>query len=911
MKRMLINASQPEEVRVAIVDGQYLFDLDIETRGRQQKKASVFKGKITRVEPSLEAAFVDYGADRHGFLPFKEIARQYLAPVADGQSGGRGSIKDRLKEGQELVVQVDKEERGNKGAALTTFLSLAGRYLVLMPNNPRAGGISRRVEGDDRSDLREILSGLEVPSGMGLIVRTAGVGNSQDELQWDLDYLLKVWSAIEKAAGERSAPFLIFQDSDLMIRAIRDYFRNDINEILIDDSGMFEHAREFMQHVMPHNLSRVKQYDDVVPLFNRYQIEAQIESAFDHSVRLPSGGSIVIDHTEAMVSIDINSSRSTKGGDIEETALSTNVEAADEIARQLRLRDLGGLIVIDFIDMTPAKNQREVENRLRDALRFDRARVQVGRISRFGLLEMSRQRLRPSLGESSQYVCPRCSGRGVVRSTGSLALSILRIIEEEAMKDKTGTVVVNLPLQVATFLLNEKREVVFEIEQRQSVRVVLVPDPSMDTPHFEVQRVRDDDSSHDVHNQPSYELAGEQGVDLVSTAMPEALPAEKPAVSRVAPPAAPTANRQEEKTAETSFIKRLWKVVFGGTAEGDAAVAAPENKAQAEKVETQERAAPKPRNRDGGGHRRGRRGPNSHGDGQRRGGAQPRREATADKKPTKEASVEQDADTAKKVETTASEQDRGQRPAKNGSEAGVRRGGRSRRGRRGGRRNREGGEKPTNGSEAQKDASTEQSNGEASAGERDGNADANPRHRKETAPRGDGNSRASRSRRRPEARVDSNVSATQAPSTADAPEKPTDPQPPTVKPRATDTSPATERSPATSSDVESKPQPREETAKPSQTAVTSPQPNPNTETRSVPSPAPTTERPASKRETSPVDTAQPTAKTTPAPVGEPTPRPAAVAPALAPTITPAQEGHGVANSSPATESPSVSRDQTP
>ncbi len=739
MKRMLINASQPEEVRVAIVDGQHLFDLDIETRGRQQKKASVFKGRITRVEPSLEAAFVDYGAERHGFLPFKEVARQYLTPIADGQSGGRSSIKERLKEGQELIVQIDKEERGNKGAALTTFLSLAGRYLVLMPNNPRAGGISRRVEGDDRSELREILSGLEVPSGMGLIVRTAGVGNSQEELQWDLDYLLKVWSAIEKAAEERSAPFLIYQDSDLMIRAIRDYFRNDINEILIDEPGMFEHAHEFMQHVMPHNLNRVKQYDNAVPLFNRYQIEAQIESAFDHSVRLPSGGSIVIDHTEALVSIDINSSRSTKGGDIEETALSTNLEASDEIARQLRLRDLGGLIVIDFIDMTPARNQREVENRLRDALRFDRARVQVGRISRFGLLEMSRQRMRPSLGESSQHVCPRCSGRGAVRSIGSLALAILRIIEEEAMKDKTGTVVVNLPLQVATFLLNEKREAVFEVEQRQSVRVVLVPDPSMETPHFEVQRVRDDDSSHDVHSQPSYELANEQqDGDLVSTAMPETPTIERPAVSRVAPPAAPKPSKPDEKSVEPSFIKRLWTVVFGGPSAGANEVGS-ENKEGERQVEPQDRdkSDSRPRRRDGSRRRTGRRGPNTQAENQRRGGSQQKREPVAERKPAKTTSAVQDADAGTKTDASTDEQERGQKTTRGPTDA-TKRGGRSRRGRRGGRRNREAGDKTqadrtTQEQNTPKETIVERQNDEPVGKVHENKESTSPRPRKETA----------------------------------------------------------------------------------------------------------------------------------------------------------------------------------
>ncbi|HEY0722146.1 MAG TPA: ribonuclease E, partial [Gammaproteobacteria bacterium] len=471
MKRMLFNATQPEELRVALVDGQRLYDLDIESASRVQKKSNIYKGRITRVEPSLEAAFVDYGAERHGFLPLKEISRDYFRTDAD--TSGRVAIQEVIREGQEVVVQVDKEERGNKGAALTTFISLAGRYLVLMPNNPRAGGVSRRIEGDDRSELRDAMSMLEIPEDMGLIVRTAGVGKSAEELQWDLDYLLQVWRAIDEAAKERSAPFLIYQESNVVIRAIRDYLRSDINELLIDDPAVYQQARDFMQLVMPTQLNKVKLYQDRVPLFTRYQIESQIESAFQREVTLPSGGSIVIDHTEAMVAIDINSARATKGGDIEETALNTNLEAADEIARQLRLRDLGGLVVIDFIDMTPAKNQREVENRLKEALKMDRARVQIGRISRFGLLEMSRQRLRPSLGESSQMVCPRCKGHGTIRSVESIALSVLRIMEEDAMKEKTGQILAQLPVEVAAYLLNEKRAIISAVEARQGIKVTL------------------------------------------------------------------------------------------------------------------------------------------------------------------------------------------------------------------------------------------------------------------------------------------------------------------------------------------------------------------------------------------------------------------------------------------------------
>ncbi|MBA3732007.1 MAG: Rne/Rng family ribonuclease, partial [Gammaproteobacteria bacterium] len=445
MKRILINATQQEELRVAMVDGQKLYDLDIELPSREQRKSNIYKGTVTRVEPSLEAAFVNYGAERHGFLPLKEIVRSAFEST-DLDNGDKRSIRDLLKEGQELVVQVEREERGNKGAALTTFISLAGRYLVLMPNNPRAGGVSRRIEGEERDEIREALSQIEIPPGMGVIVRTAGVGRSQEELQWDLDYLTTLWEAIQRASAEKSAPFLVHQESNVILRALRDHLRNDIGEIMVDDASVFAQASEFMKHVMPHNLKKLKLYEDRVPLFNRFQVESQIESAFERMVYLPSGGVIVIDHTEALVSVDINSARATKGGDIEETALNTNLEAADEISRQLRLRDVGGLIVIDFIDMASGKNQREVENRLRDALRLDRARVQVGRISRFGLLEMSRQRLRPSLGESSQIVCPRCSGHGNIRGVESLALSVLRLMEEEAMKDKTGRVVAQLPV---------------------------------------------------------------------------------------------------------------------------------------------------------------------------------------------------------------------------------------------------------------------------------------------------------------------------------------------------------------------------------------------------------------------------------------------------------------------------------
>jgi ribonuclease E len=500
---MLINATQPEELRVALVDGQKLYDLDIESGAREQKKANIYKGRITRVEPSLEAAFVDFGSERHGFLPLKEISREYFSKAPEG---GRVNIKDVLKEGQEVIVQVEKEERGNKGAALTTFISLAGRYLVLMPNNPRAGGISRRIEGEERNELREALNGLNAPADMGLIVRTAGLGRSSEEMQWDLDYLLQLWSAIKEASTSRPAPFLIYQESNVIIRAIRDYLRQDIGEVLVDSVEAQEEALSFIQQVMPQYASKIKLYEDSVPLFNRFQIESQIETAFQREVKLPSGGSIVIDPTEALVSIDINSARATKGSDIEETALQTNLEAAEEIARQLRLRDIGGLIVIDFIDMTPAKNQRAVEEKMREALEADRARVQVGRISRFGLLEMSRQRLRPSLGETSGIVCPRCNGQGIIRDVESLSLAILRLIEEEALKDRTAEVRAQVPIPVAAFLLNEKRNSITKIELRTRSRIVILPNDHLETPHFEVQRLRDD-SPEALSGQSSYEIA--------------------------------------------------------------------------------------------------------------------------------------------------------------------------------------------------------------------------------------------------------------------------------------------------------------------------------------------------------------------------------------------------------------------
>lgn len=500
MKRMLINATQQEELRVAIVDGQTLYDIDIEQPSKEQKKGNIYKGRITRLEPSLEAAFVEYGGERHGFLPLKEISRDYFAAGVDPN---KASMKELLREGQEVVVQVDKEERGNKGAALTTFISLAGRYLVLMPNSPRAGGVSRRIEGDDRAALKEAMDQLKIPDDMGVIIRTAGMGREADELQWDLDYLLLVWKSIAEAALTKPSPFLIYQESRLIIRALRDYLRADVGEILIDNESVFQDAREFVEQVMPHNLRKLKLYSDTTPLFSRFQIETQIENAYERQVRLPSGGSIVVDQTEALTAIDVNSARATKGGDIEETAFNTNLEAAEEVARQLRLRDLGGLVVVDFIDMSSNKHQREVENRLAQALKQDRARVQVGRISRFGLLEMSRQRLRPSLGESSQLVCPRCEGHGRLRSVESLSLSILRLVEEQAMKDNTGQVLVQAPQEIANYLQNEKRRPLVEIESRHDVPVVIVADAQLETPHFHVTRIRENELGEETAK-PSY-----------------------------------------------------------------------------------------------------------------------------------------------------------------------------------------------------------------------------------------------------------------------------------------------------------------------------------------------------------------------------------------------------------------------
>lgn len=572
MKRMLFNATQQEELRVAIVDGQKLVDLDIEASGREQRKGNIYKGVITRIEPSLEACFVNYGEERHGFLPFKEVSRSYFADGIDIKKAG---IRDALKEGQEIIVQVEKEERGNKGAALTSFISLAGRYLVLMPNNPRGGGVSRRIEGEDRQELREAMSGLEIPDGMSIIARTAGIGRDTEELQWDLSYLMQLWTAIDSAAKSNNAPLLIYLESSLVIRAIRDYFQPDIGEILIDTDDIFEQAQAFMSVVMPDNMPKVKRYNEDVPLFSRFQIEHQIETAYSRTVNLPSGGAIVIDHTEALVSVDVNSARATRGSDIEETATRTNLEAADEIARQMRLRDLGGLLVIDFIDMESTKSQKDVENRIKDALRHDRARVQTGKISKFGLLELSRQRLRPALSEGSHITCPRCTGTGHIRDTESSALQVLRIIQEESMKENTAAIHCQVPVDVAAFLLNEKRSEVIKIESRSKVNVLLIPNKYLETPHYKLERLRHDDPRLD-QQKASYaiaeEVAKEMEEDTIVSRSAEAVkPRQTAAVRGITPsqPAPVSQQRQEvqrqleSKPSESSsgmfgFIKKLF-----------------------------------------------------------------------------------------------------------------------------------------------------------------------------------------------------------------------------------------------------------------------------------------------------------------------------------------------------------------
>ncbi len=587
---MLINATQPEELRVALVDGQKLYDFDIELPANEQKKANIYKGIITRVEPSLEAAFINYGAERHGFLPFKEISDQYRS---NKKTAGRPSIKDLVKEGQEVIVQIEKEERGNKGAALTTYISLAGTYMVLMPNNPKAGGISRRIEGETRNELREAIAGLEIPDTMGMIVRTAGCGKSTEELQWDLNYLLQLWEAVDRSSSDQQAPFLIFQESNVIIRALRDHLRDDIDEILIDKESSYKLVQNFLKQVMPHFLQKAKLYQDSVPLFSRYQIESQIESAYNREVSLPSGGSIVIDYTEALTSIDINSARATKGSDIEETALNTNLEAADEIARQLRLRDLGGLFVIDFIDMMANRNQKAVENQLRDAMKIDRARIQTSRISRFGLLEMSRQRLRPSLGDATQLTCPRCKGQGSIRNIESVALSVLRIVQEEAMKKGTEKVVAHLPIECATFLLNEKRTVLQDLETRHKVAVVILPSRHLETPAYDIERIKSAESVEGEEDKPSHLQIKTESIAVPEFARKTTHTIEKAAIKDFLPDAPAPVRAPDTKTS-ANLIQRFWQKLVGTSDEKKTTVA--EKKSNTKKTSGSEEKSRNPRN---------------------------------------------------------------------------------------------------------------------------------------------------------------------------------------------------------------------------------------------------------------------------------------------------------------------------
>ena len=686
MKRMLINATQEEELRMAMVDGQRLYDLNIELPAGERKKANIYKGKITRIEPSLEAAFVDFGADRHGFLPLKEISSEYFVKQVES---GKPNIRDVLKEGQDIVVQIDKEERGNKGAALTTFVSLAGRFIVLKPNKARSGGVSRRIVGDDRDLARQSLNDVDIPKDMSVILRTAGIDRSAEELAWDLENLLTIWTAILNVVLERKSPFLIYRESNSVIRALRDYMTSDIGEILIDDKKTYDEAAEFVQQVMPQNLKKLKHYEDPVPLFTRFQIESQIESAFAHNVDLPSGGSIVIDHTEALVSIDINSARATKGSDIEATALNTNLEAAEEIARQLRIRDLGGLIVIDFIDMGPQKHQRDVENRLRDSVRQDRARVQIGKISRFGLLEMSRQRLRPSLGESSYLTCPRCSGIGTIRSVESLALAILRIIGEEARKERTSKVIAQLPVEVATYLLNEKRDWVQSLETRNEMQVVLVANPLLETPHYDVRRVRDDQLDLPENAGASYELTDANPEPETPQAILERKAIEPPAIAVMKP----TTQAPKPTPKPKPVGKGFWASLFGLFSSSD--------EQPAKKPQQRRRSSSSADNQSRGGQR-GRRRPDAKRQDDNRGGAKKRTKKTASKKTASKK-------TATK-KTGPKDQDRSSQQAKpapegqdKGDEAqdGERKPSRSRRSR-GGRRRRRSSERPA------QDGTTEQ-----------------------------------------------------------------------------------------------------------------------------------------------------------------------------------------------------------
>jgi ribonuclease E len=726
MKRMLVNAVQEEELRVALVDGQKLYDLSIEIPSREQKKSNIYKGRITRVEPSLEAAFVEYGAQRHGFLPLKEVSKEYFRQGANSQ--GRMNIKELLQEGQEVIVQVEKEERGNKGAALTTFISLAGRFLVLMPNNPRAGGVSRRIEGEDREQMRDAMNGLVIPDGMGAIVRTAGVGRSTEELQWDLNNLKAAWDAIVAANDGRPAPFLIFQESDAVTRGLRDYFSDDVGECLIDDPDAFQKAQEYMTRFMPPDAQRkLKLYEDPVPLFTRYQIESQIESAYSHKVNLPSGGSLVIDHTEALVSIDINSARSTRGGDIEATARNTNLEAAEEIARQLRLRDIGGLIVIDFIDMESTQNQRAVEDMLRDAVKMDRARIQLGRLSRFGLLELSRQRLRPALSETTHINCPRCSGMGTIRGVESMSLALLRLIGEEARKERTGRVITQVPVDVATYLMNEKRAQLNQIEQRDKVSLVIVPNPHMQTPAYALRRIRDDEKELPENTAVSYQLAETPTVDDSNVGVrdkkptgdvplvPSIIPATAAPIAPLPTPPAATPTVVVEAPQVGIFVK-LWRFFFGTGSGANADTKAATSTAPRERPSNRDSRPDRFQNRDRNrgrdrdGHRDVRRDA-SRDNRDNREGREPRRDrpriegAPRDQAPRQNSQPERSParpDAAPQASPRPEQAPRADQPPRENGERAPRengergeRGGRSRRRR--GRGRREGGEQSANG----------------------------------------------------------------------------------------------------------------------------------------------------------------------------------------------------------------------
>ncbi|MCH9692948.1 MAG: Rne/Rng family ribonuclease [Gammaproteobacteria bacterium] len=785
MKRMLINATQEEELRMAMVDGQRLYDLNIEAPASERKKANIYKGKITRVEPSLEAAFVDYGAERHGFLPMKEISSEYF--VKENKSGGKPNIRDVLKEGQDIVVQVDKEERGNKGAALTTFVSLAGRFIVLKPNKDRSGGVSRRITGADRDDARQSLNDVIVPDGMSVILRTAGIDRSAEELAWDLENLLTVWTAILNVVLERPSPFLLYRESDSVVRALRDYLTNEIGEILIDDEATYKDALEHVQQTMPHNIKKLKHYVDPVPLFTRFQIESQIESAFAHNVTLPSGGSIVIDHTEAMVSIDINSARATKGGDIEATALNTNLEAAEEVARQLRIRDLGGLIVIDFIDMGPQKHQRDVENRLRDAVRQDRARVQIGKISRFGLLEMSRQRLRPSIGESAYKTCPRCTGFGTIRGTESLALAILRIIGEEARKERTAKVIAQLPVEVATYLLNEKRDWVQNLESRNDTQVVLVANSALETPHYDVRRVRDDQTELAENAGVSYSLAEAAPEPESPQAILERKGAEPAAVGTLKP-STPAPKRQEPKG------KGLIATILGwfGVGEDDD-----------EKKRSQQRRGKNTRNTRGGrsqqSRKRGDNRKNAQG-GDKRGQQRKKTKKKAPQKQQNRKQAQQDSSQKQKPK-----QDQKQQQAQQSDEAkGETKRTRSRRSRGGRRRRRSNADKPEQATDQQQNnqgAQNQQPKADASKQEQQPKQDA----QKQEQPKRE------RKPRQEKPKLDKPIQEQKAPESGAGDAKPKSEQK-SAEAKPVDVKPKPEQKPADAKPVDAKPKPEQKPA---------------------------------------------------------------------------------------------------